>query len=119
MPWSRLRTARSGDTTGGLRRHSTIDPLSFQNHEEHNPNNNAIRLGYDVLESVKTPSPLRNSFEPSAVEQATSSIERARHPVLLGQPQKRQRFSLLRYRHASDPQVHLSLHLSLIFIGRR
>lgn len=30
------------------------------------------------------------------------------------QPQKRQRFSLLKYRHASDPQVDLPLNLFLI-----
>ena len=115
MPWSRLLTTRSGDTTGGLRRHSTIDPLSFQRHDEHNSNNNALRLGHDALESVKTPSPLRNSFEPSAVERATPSVERAQTPVPLEQPQKRQRFSMLKYRHASDPQVYLSL----MFTGRR
>ena len=107
MPWSRLRTARSGDTTGGLRRHSTIDPLPFQSHDEHNPNRNPLRLGHDAPESVKTPSPLRNSFEPSAVDQATSSAEIAQSPMFLDQPQKRQRFSLLKYRHASDPQVDL------------
>lgn len=114
MPWSRLRTPKSGDTTGGLRRHSTIDPLSFQNHDEHSPYDNDLRLGHDALESVKTPSPLRNSFEPSSVEQATSSAERTQSPIPLMQPQKRQRFSLLKYRHASDPQVDLPLNLFLI-----
>ena len=109
MPWSRLRTTRSGDTTGALRRHSTIDPLLFQKHDDQSSDNNALRLGHDPLESVKTPSPLRNSFEPSAIEQATPSPERARGAMLLEQPQKRQRFSMLRYRHASDPQVGLSL----------
>ena len=109
MPWSRLRTTRSGDTTGGPRRHSTIDPISFQNDEEHNFNKSAVRLGHDASESVKTPSPLRNSFEPAAVEQPASSAERAQSPMLLEQPQKRQRFSLLKYRHASDPQVDLPL----------
>ena len=113
MPWSRLRTARSGDTTGGLRRHSTVDPLLFQETNEQDRNNNGLRLGHDALESVKTPSPLRNSFEPSTVEQATSSTERAQSPLLLEQPQKRQRFSMLKYRHASDPQVHLSSPLSV------
>ena len=112
MPWSRLRTTRSGDTTADLRRHSIIDPLLYQKTDEQNRNNNALRLGHDTLESVKTPSPLRNSFEPSAVEQATSSTERAQTPILLEQPQKRQRFSILKYRHASDPQVDLSFSLS-------
>lgn len=107
MPWSRLRTARSGDTDGGLRRHSTIDPLPLQSHDEHNPNRNPLRLGHDVPESVKTPSPLRKSFEPSAVDQAASSAYTARSPMFPDQPQKRQRFSLLKYRHASDPQVDL------------
>lgn len=119
MPWSRLRTGRSGDTTQGLRRHSTIDPLSFQNHDGHSSHNNALRLGYDAPESVKTPSPLRNSFEPSAVEQATSSAERAQSPTLLDQPHKRQRFSLLKYRHASDPQVNLPLSFSNAYRSER
>ena len=109
MPWSRLRTARSGDTTAALRRHSTIDPLPFHSHDEHNPNRNPFRLGHDAPESVKTPSPLRNSFEPSAVDQATSSAEIAPSPMYPDQPQRRQRFSLLKYRHASDPQVDLPL----------
>ena len=108
MPWSRLRTARPGDTTQGLRRHSTVDPLSFQNHNEHNTTtNNPFLLGHDAHESVKTPSPLRKSFEPSAVEQATST-ERAQTPMVLEQPQKHQRFNILKYRHLSDPQVAFS-----------
>ena len=107
MPWSRLRTTRSGESTGGLRRHSTIDPLYFQKHDDQNPNKNTLRLGHDAFESCKTPSPLRNSFEPSAVERAKSSTERAQNPMLLEQPQKRQRFSMLKFRHASDPQVDL------------
>ena len=117
MPWSRLRTTRSGDTTNGLRRHSTIDPLSLRNHDEYDSNNSALRLGRDALESVKTPSPLRNSFEPSAVEQATSATERVQTPMLLQQSQQRHRFSMLKYRHASDPQV--SLFLSLTSTGER
>ena len=115
MPWSRLRTARSGDTNGELRRHSTIDPLSFQKRDEHSPSSHALRIGHDALESVKTPSPLRNSFEPSAVEQATPPFESAQSSALLDQPQKRQRFSMLKYRHASDPQVDLSLSLRGIY----
>lgn len=105
MPWSRLKTTTSGDTTGALRRHSTIDPLVIQKIDDQNTSNNALRLGHDALDSVKTPSPLRNSFEPSTVEQATSSTERAQSPMPLEQPQKRQRFSMLKYRHASDPQI--------------
>ena len=109
MPWSRLRTTRSGDTTAGLRRHSTIDPLLLQNHDEHDSNNSASRLGRDALESVKTPSPLRNSFEPEAVEQVTTATERVQTPLLLEESQQRHRFSMLKYRHASDPQVNLCI----------
>ena len=109
MPWSRLRTTGSEDSTGNLSRRSTIDPLSFQKHAEQNSNNKALRLGHDALESIKTPSPLRNSFEPSAIEKAPSLTEGAESPMLLEQPQKRQRFSMLKYRHASDPQVDISL----------
>ena len=109
MPWSRLRTPRPGDATGALRRQSTLDPLASPEHHEQISNSSPLRLGHDPLDSVKTPSPLRNSFEPSAVEQAANSIERAQDPMLPEQPQKRQRFSMLKYRHASDPQVRFSL----------
>ena len=119
MPWSHLRTASPGDSTRGPRRHSTIDPLPLQYQDKHNSNNNTYRLGHDVPESVKTPSPLRNSFEPPAIEQAMSSTERAQSPMLLEQPQKRQRFSLLRYRHASDPQVTLPLYSYNLQVGMR
>ena len=109
MPWSRLRTPRPGDATGPPRRQSTIDPLASPEHHEQSSNSSTLRLGHDPLDSVKTPSPLRNSFEPSAVEQAASSIERSQDPMLPEQPQKRQRFSMLKYRHASDPQVRFSI----------
>ena len=109
MPWSRLRTTTSGDTTGILRRHSTIDPLSLHNCDDNHASHDTLRFGHDTLESVNTPSPLRNSFEPSAVGLITSPADKVQSSKLLDQPQKRQRFSMLRYRHASDPQVNLPL----------
>ena len=67
--------------------------------------NDANRLGHDNHEAVKSPSPLRNSFEPPADEHATPSTDRPKTPSAQEPPPNRQRFSMLRFRHASDPQI--------------
>jgi len=104
MPWSRLRTNRSGDPRG-LHRHSTIDPPSFDEpNDQHGPPD-AGHLAPENLESIMAPSPLRNSFEPQAGEDATPFISRPQTPALQDQPPKRNRFSMLQYRHKSDPQI--------------
>ncbi len=103
MPWSRLRTNRPGDTRS-LRRHSTIDPaMSGQKSEQLNPDD-SNHLSPDNHEAVKSPSPLRKSFEPHADEHAAHSKDRPETPNAQ-EPPNRQRFSMLRFRHASDPQI--------------
>ena len=103
MPWSRLRTNKSGDP-GDLRRHSTIEPMMPDDQTDQPVCNDANHLGHDNHESVMSPSPLRNSFEPPRGYGA-SFIERPRTPAQLEAQPKRQRFSMLQYRHKSDPQI--------------
>lgn len=104
MPWSRLRTHKAGDM-GSLHRHSTVDPtMSDQEGEQMNPND-ANHLGHNHHEADKSPSPLRNSFEPPAYQHATLSTEKSNSPNTQDHPPNRQRFSMLRFRHASDPQI--------------
>lgn len=104
MPWSRLRTNGSGESENP-RRHSTIDPPS---HEEQNGQHGCVdasHLSPENPEPIKAPSPLRNSFEPPAGEEITISTPRPQSPVLQDRPPKRHRFSMLQYRHKSDPQL--------------
>lgn len=104
MPWSRLRTNKIGDTRS-LRRHSTIDPAVSDQESKKTNLNDADHLGHENHEPVKTPSPLRNSFEPPADEHSTLSTDRPKTPDTQEPPPNRQRFSMLRFRHASDPQI--------------
>lgn len=103
MPWSRLR-ARPGDTRS-LRRHSTTDPTSLDHLGQQRPPQEADHLGYDRHDALKSPSPLRHSFEPSIDNQNPPSPNRPKSPGFQEQPPNRQRFSMLRFRHASDPQI--------------
>lgn len=101
MPWSRLRANRPGGVGG--RRHSVIETTLAQ---EGDMLDSGIGARQTPLPSAKSPSPLRNSFEPQAVPDAPSSIvDRPENPVLMEAPPRRQRFSMLKYRHASDPQI--------------
>lgn len=104
MPWSRLRTNRSGDLES-LRRHSTIDPSSFDEQDDQHGPVDASHLSPECLESVKAPSPLRNSFEPLAGEDTTPFASTPQTHALQDRPPKRHRFSMLQYRHKSDPQI--------------
>ena len=61
--------------------------------------------GPDQLPSSISPSPLRNSFEPSAVRDITSSPEILHASAGLESAQRRPRFSILKNRHASDPTI--------------
>ncbi len=106
MTWSRLRTNKAGDTRS-LRRLSTrsIDPaVSEQDLGQVNPKD-ANHLGHDNHEAVKSPSPLKNAFEPPADEHAFHSTDRPKTPNAQEPLPNRQRFSMLRFRHASDPQI--------------
>jgi hypothetical protein len=107
MPWSRLRTNKSGDP-GGLRRYSTIEPTRPDGQIDQPASSEELgtnHLGLDCHESVMSPSPLRQSFEPPKGDGASSSIETPRIPAQLEVQPKRQRFSMLQYRHKSDPQI--------------
>lgn len=104
MPWSRTRANRPGDL-GSLRRHSTIDTTILDQHNEPTKPNAANHLGSDTIEAVKLPSPLRNSFEPPEEEQDAVTRDRPRSPVAREHIPNRQRFSMLKFRHASDPQI--------------
>ena len=102
MPWNPLRTTKGGDP-GGLRRHSTIDPTQPTEPAVEHASNDINPLGHDSLDVVSSPSPLRKSFEPPATEDATGINQAPLYEEL--QPPKRNRFSMLSYRHRSDPQI--------------
>ena len=102
MPWNPLRTTKGGDP-GGLRRYSTIDPTQPTEPAVEHASNDINHLGHDNLDFVSSPSPLRNSFEPPAAEDATGRLQAPFYEEL--QPPKRNRFSMLSYRHRSDPQI--------------
>ncbi len=103
MPWSRLRVNRPTD--GALRRHSTIDPTQLRGESE---NNDAHHANAMIMDSMQIPGPPPVVREPvesveSLVDGASmgglsSSAVRDRNP-------RQQRFSMLRFRHASDSQL--------------
>ena len=105
MPWSRLRVSRPSDTA--LRRHSTLDPAHIHNagsQEMRNSHDGAM----DSLNRVRSasPSPLRNSIDPAGAATDASFGERPPRPPSPPLPNPRQqRFSILRFRHASDSQL--------------
>ena len=76
-----------------------MDPTSSDEQDKHHDQLDTHHLAPEHLESLKAPSPLRNSFEPSDGEESAQSR------TLRDQPPKRHRFSMLQYRHKSDPQI--------------
>lgn len=104
MPWSRPRPSKPGET-GSLRPINTTDKAIHGQHDEKIPPTGSDRLGSDAIDAQKSPSPLKKSFEPPKEEQSTLTRERPRSPVTREQIPSRQRFSMLRFRHASDPQI--------------
>lgn len=102
MPWSRLRVARPSDTV--LRRHSTLDPANINNDgaQEMSKSHDGPM---DSLSHVRSasPSPLRNSIDPAGAANDASFGERPPSPPLPNARQ--QRFSILKFRHASDSQL--------------
>ena len=104
MPWSRVQTTTIGES-GSLRRHSTMDETTLDQHYEQITPNDANHLLPDAADSVKSPSPLRNSFEPSTEEKSVVTRDSLKSPVVQETFPNRQRFSMLRFRHASDPQM--------------
>ncbi|KAL9131532.1 MAG: hypothetical protein Q9217_000546 [Psora testacea] len=101
MPWTRLRPAQAKDVRR-MRRHSTIDPTVLQEHDA---------LGTSRLQrsspqlAIISPSPLRNSFEPQAIEYPIDGRNSPQTPAAQEPPPRRQRFSMLAKRHVSDPQI--------------
>ena len=102
MPWNPLRTTKGGDP-GGLRRHSTIDSTQPTEPAVEHASNDINRLDHDSLDVLTSPSPPKNSFEPPVAEDATGTSQAPFYEEL--QPPKRNRFSMLSYRHRSDPQI--------------
>ncbi|KAL6717130.1 hypothetical protein ACLMJK_005045 [Lecanora helva] len=103
MPWGRTRINKPAEPAS-VRRHSTVDNAIIDLQNELLVPNDTNHLGPDGVDTVKSPSPspLRNSFEPPADEQPQ---DRPKSPVRREQPPNRQRFSMLKFRHASDPQI--------------
>ena len=104
MPWGRPRTIKQEEMKS-LRRHSTIDPTSLDRDDGYRSNHEAGHLGPNNQDTVKSPSPLRKSFEPSTEPEAKAVPLRMQNPDIQDQGPNRQRFSMLRFRHASDPQM--------------
>ena len=103
MPWSRLRPNRPSD--GANRRHSVID-TSIQTQQLLQQDSSSVSDGsrQDPQPPTKAPSPLRQSIEPSTSQDGI--LGRAGRPPSPDlPPPRRQRFSMLKYRHASDPQI--------------
>lgn len=96
MPWSRLRVNRPSDAA--LRRHSTLDPGNLVDNTE-SRHDTAV----DPLNPVRSSSPLRNAVDPAAAATDASFGERTFRP---SSPNPRQqRFSILKFRHASDSHL--------------
>ena len=96
MPWSRLRVNRPNDAA--LRRHSTLDPANIS---ESAGSSQDVTL--DHLDPIRSSSPLRNSIDPAGAANDASFGQRAlRSPST---NPRQQRFSILKFRHASDSQL--------------
>ena len=80
---------------------TTIQTHQLQPEESSNA---GAGMRQDPQPPAKTPSPLRQSFEPSATadEPLVGPTEQLDEELV---PPRRHRFSMLKYRHASDPQI--------------
>ena len=99
MPWNRLRVTRPSDTA--LRRHSTLDPANIANGSQETRNSHDGAM--DTVKNVRSASPLRNSIDPAGAANDASFGERPESPPL--PTARQQRFSILKFRHASDSQL--------------
>ena len=101
MPWSRLRVNRPTD---GGRRSSFVETAPVRDQQE--TQGHSIVPPHDANSNVKSPSPLRQSIDPSNVDaESPDVIESPTETDSSQTPRRRQRFSMLRYKHASDPQL--------------
>lgn len=96
MPWSRLRVSKTSDQA--LRRHSTIDDSQLERHSENPTLNDDERLGRDAE------CPTENLKAPLDALANTADIGRLSTPTVQ-ERNPRQRFSMLKFRHASDSQL--------------
>ncbi len=103
MPWSRLRVNRPTD--GGLRRHSTIDPTQLRIASENYDAHDANTMLTDPLQTSDPPPIVQEPVE--TVEALTDGAFMARpsSPAVRDRIPRQQRFSMLRFRHASDSQL--------------
>ena len=99
MPWNPLRVTRPSDTA--LRRHSSLDPANIANGPKETRNSHDGAM--DLVNNVRSASPLRNSIDPAGAATDASFGERPRSPPL--PTARQQRFSILKFRHASDSQL--------------
>lgn len=96
MPWNRLRSNRPSDAA--LRRHSTLDPANIAG-DARSSQDAAI----DPPNLARSSSPLRNSIDPNGAANDVSFGERTLRPP--SPNPRQQRFSVLKFRHASDSQL--------------
>lgn len=116
MPWSR-RVRRPNDQDNTLRRHSTIDIPQSERRDEDARGIDPDFFPPDSSQSGETPPALASvTKQTTAVDQAsTPTISKSldiRDPIR--QPQ---RFSLLRFKHASDPQLSKTAKSQLTSLG--
>lgn len=96
MPFSRLRVNRPSDAA--LRRHSTLDPANI-----HGDARSSQEVVNDSLHPARSSSPLRNSIDPAGAANDASFGEKTLRPP--SPNLRQQRFSILKFRHASDSQL--------------
>ena len=103
MPWSRLRVNRSSD--GSLRRHSTIDPIQLRGQSVNDFAHEANAMVMNVIPTPEPPPTAQGLAEPTNVSVDGASIVRPSSPALRERNPRQQRFSMLKFRHASDSQL--------------
>ena len=103
MPWSRLRVSRPTD--GGLRRHSTIDPIQLRSQSENEDSHHANAMVMDSLPNLEPPLAPEQLAEPFGASLLGATTARPSSPAVRERNPKQQRFSMLRFRHASDSQL--------------
>lgn len=98
MPWTRLRANKP---SAGLRRHSTINPSEVIHDDYLPPDGGSSQL---ELTSTVGPSP-RNRHSVMALDGVENTLEKTCSPPVQEQTLKHQRFSILRFKHASDSRL--------------
>lgn len=105
MPWSRQRAHRPNGLGNSPRRHSTVEPAQLA--ESVNRHNNET-VWLDPQHNIVSSSLANSStawLETADEGDETSALNGQPLPAKQDPPQRVQRFSLLRFRHASDSQL--------------